>query len=435
MHRQRFIWLILLLAAGLLLPTTPALADGDPPGDDGVVIWNEDYRLEEDKRLDGDLVIFNGDATLEAGSRVEGSVIIWNGSAEVAGTVGGDVVVSGGDIHLDDDAWVEGDVVCSWNCDLEREEEARVDGGIVEGMPLRGFRFDRLRGFPVPVPSPPTSWVSSPRRVLEWTLMVIRGVIAVLVVAAVAGLVALIWPQPTAQVGRAVVEAPWPSFGIGLLTIIAATVLIVALIITLCLSPLAALAALILGAAGLFGWISIGAVVGERLLQALNAREIAPLWAAGLGTLVITLISTGLSTASCLAPLGWFVIFVLGCLGLGAVVLTRFGTTAYAPSTSSGHRPSRPTPSPPAPIPVEEPEAPPEEEAELEELLTPPTPVEEPEATESPERETEWEESPTPPPPVLATDEEPEPSEPQEETESSEPPEGEGAKEAECSET
>jgi hypothetical protein len=359
MNRRWLIWLVGLLAAGLLLfPATPTLADGSPPGDDGVVIWNEDYTLEEDEQLDGDLVVFNGDVTLKTGSHVEGSVIVWNGSADVEGAVGGDLVVSSGDIYLGDDAQVEGDVVCTWNCHLEQEEGARVGGGIIEGIPMPGFRFEDRRGFPIPVPSLPTFWVSDAGQVLGWVLRAIRGVASILVVATVAGLVALIWPQQTAQVGRVVVEAPWPSFGIGLLTAVAAVVLIVALLFTICLSPVAALAALALGAAGLFGWICIGALVGERLLQAINARETAPLWASGLGTLLITLISAGLSVALCLAPLGWALVFVLGGLGLGAVVLTRFGTMAYEPS--------RPVP-PPPPVEAVEPPEPPEKEAESDE--------------------------------------------------------------------
>jgi hypothetical protein len=358
MHRRWFIGLIVLLAWGLLLPAAPALADGDPPGDGGLVIWNEDYTLEEGEWLEGDLVVFNGDVTLEAGSRVEGSVIIWSGSAEVAGTVEGDLVVSGGDIRLGEGARVEGEVVCTWNCDLEQEEGARVDGGIVEGMPLRGFRLERIGGVPIRMPSLRALWASSSGRVLRWTLSAIRSVVVTLVIATVAGLVVLIWPQQTAQVGRVVAQAPWPSLGIGLLTIVAVIALIIALAITICLSPVAVLAALALGAAGLFGWIAVGALVGERLLQALNAREIAPLWAAALGTLLITLIGMGLTAAFCLAPFGWLMIFGLGCLGLGAVVLTRFGTMAYTPSTGWGRGLSGPTPLPSVPAPVEAPEPP-----------------------------------------------------------------------------
>ena len=351
----------LLLATVMLFPATPALADGDPPNDDGTVVWNEDYTLEEGERLGGDLVVFNGDVTLEAGSRVEGHVIIWNGSAEVKGTIEEDLVVSGGDITLDDSARVEGAVVCSWNCDLDREEGARVDGGIIEGVPPYGFDSEHQRGFPIPVPSPLASWASGPRWALNWMLKAIRGVVAILVIGAVAGLVALIWPHQTARVGRVVVEAPGPSFGIGLLTAAAATALIAVLAITICLAPIAALAALALGAAGLLGWIGIGALVGERLLQALNVRNVAPLWAAGLGTLLITLIVGGLNVALCLAPLGWLMIFTLGCAGLGAVVLTRFGTTAYAPP-----RPPHPLTPPPVSAPIETAEPPEASEGEEE---------------------------------------------------------------------
>lgn len=355
--KRWLIGLIVLSIGALLLPATPALADGDPPDDDGVFIWNEDYTLEEGKRLDGDLIVLNGDVTLEAGSRVQGSVITWNGSAKVEGTVERDLVVSGGDIVLGDGARVAGDVVCSWNCDLEQKPGARVGGGIIEGVPLRGLQLDRVRGVPQ-IPSLPKIWASGPGRVLNWMLRAIRSLVAIMVVAAVAGLVALIWPQQTAQVGQAVVEAPLPSLGIGLLTVVAGTALIVALAITICLSPVAILAALALSAAGLFGWIAVGGVVGERLLRALNAREIAPLWAAGLGALLITLIGTGLSSAFCLAPLGWLMIFALGSVGLGAVVLTRFGTTTYVPATGSGQALPRPTP--PAPVVAPEATEPPE---------------------------------------------------------------------------
>ena len=401
MRRQHFSWLILLLVGGLLVPATPALADSAPPIDDGVVIWNEDYTLEQDQWLDGDLVVFNGDATLEDGSRVEGSVIVWNGSAGVEGTVEADLVVSNGDIDLSESAWVQGDVICSWNCQVKQGEGARVDGRVVEGVPLDNLRLERWRGFPwaaVPLPSV-TSWASGSRWVLNWTLKAIRSVVTILVIAAVAGLVALIWPQQTAQVGRTVVETPGPSFGMGLLTIVAATALIIMLAITICLSPLAVLGTLALGAAGLFGWIGIGALIGERLLQALNAREVAPLWAAGLGTLLITLIGAGLSAALCLAPLGWLLVFILGCLGLGAVVLTRFGTTRYVPSTGAGRRPERPTPPPSAPAPVEAADilVPPEEEAAEEELPTPPSPTPAPAELEStaepPEEEAAGDES------------------------------------------
>jgi hypothetical protein len=351
MKKRRFIALIVLLAAALLLPATPALADGDPPGN-GTIIWDDDYTVEEGETLHGDLIVFNGDVTIENGGRVEGSVVIWNGNADANGTVEGDLVVSSGNITLGEDARVKGSVVCTWNCDIEQKAGARIDGGIVEGTPLQELRFEEWTGFPITVPSPIVAWASGPGVVLDLMFQILRSIVSVLVVAAVAGLVALLWPDQTARVGQTVAKSPGTSLGIGLLTVFAAVVLIIALVVTICLPPFVAMA---LVAAGLFGWICIGALVGERLLLALKAREIAPMWAAGLGTLFISLLTTGLNLVPCVNVFGWLLVFVTGCLGLGAVVLTRFGTMAYTPS-----RPAPPAPIPtPEPVVVEEPAEPP----------------------------------------------------------------------------
>ncbi len=332
MYTRRLIWLIALAGLFMTLPATSARAQGGQPGDDGVVIWNEDYTLAEDQHLEGDLIVFNGNATLEPGSVVEGSVVVWNGNADVEGTIEKDVVVSSGDIRLGANAWVQGDVVCSWNCDLEQEEGARLDGKRVEGLPTGEFRWP---GFTWPPPSPASAWASGPRWALNKAFEVIRAMLAVLVVTALAGLVALIWPQQVTRVGRTAAEAPLASLGIGLLTLLAVAALAVALVLTICLPPLVVLA---LVAAGLFGWIGIGTLIGERLLAAFKVREITPLWAATAGTLAITLISTLFSVAFCLAPLGWLLTLIAGSLGLGAVVLTRFGTQPYITSQGTGHR-------------------------------------------------------------------------------------------------
>ena len=362
MVRRVLIGLTLALLAAVVLPLPAVTAASELP-DDGVIIWNEDYRLGEDESLDGDLVVFNGNATLESGSRVEGDVVVWNGSADVAGHVEGSLVASGGDILLGDGAHVLGDVVCTWNCEIERAESARVDGDLVEGPFLRGLPFGQLvePGFRLEIPpsDPDPFWLSGPEKLLGWILRVARRVATVLVVAAVGGLVALIWPEATDRVSGTAFDSPGASLGVGFLTVLAGLALVIALTVTICLSPAAVLLALALSAAGLLGWIAIGARVGRQLLRALNVHEIAPLWSASLGTLIITLVAAGLSTAFCLSPLGWLLAFVIGCFGLGAVVLTRFGTVAYQPTQPgrAGDTSHQPIPSgevPPSALPHEE---------------------------------------------------------------------------------
>lgn len=345
MEKQPLVLLTLLILGAFLLPAMPAAASSPPP-DDGVVIWNEDYVLAAGEELDGDLIVFNGDATLESESRIRGNAVIWNGNAEVDGIIEGNVVATNGDVRLGRDALVDGDVVCSWNCDVEQDTGARIGGEIVEGPSLRGIPFADWGepGLRIQVPPPDRQplWVSGAEQLLRWIFRVLRGILTVLVIAAIGGVVALIWPEATDRVGLTAFRSPGASLGIGVLTLVAAITLVTVLAITICLSPAAVLIALALGAASLFGWVAIGARVGRRLLRALNAGEVAPLWVASLGTLVITLLTMGLSAAFCLAPLGWLLMFVIGCFGLGAVVLTRFGTTPYVPG--GGRQTPEPSP-------------------------------------------------------------------------------------------
>jgi hypothetical protein len=332
MIKRRLTWIIALVAVALLLPVTPALADDEPPG---ITIFGEDYTVESGTTIKGNLTVFNGDVIVEDGGAVAGTIVIWGGNAEIQGTVEGDLVVSGGDVYLGDNAWVQGDIVCSWECSIEQEEDARIDGKIVEGGVLPQIP-------PVPeitAPPPMNIQFAEPGAIFGPLFSFIRNIVSALVVAALAVLVALLLPQQTTQVGQTMTKALVPSFGYGLLTALAAGAAIIALTLTICLSPIAILAAFVLLAASLYGWICFGAVVGERLLKAFNAKTVEPVWAAGLGTLIVSLIvafiDTGLSLVCCLEAVVWATVFVLGCAGLGAVVLTRFGSQPYPPSTES----------------------------------------------------------------------------------------------------
>jgi cytoskeletal protein CcmA (bactofilin family) len=330
--------IVALLTVALLLPVTPALA-GDEPPDGGITVFGEDYTVESGTTIEGNLTVFDGDLVVEDGGTVAGTVVVWGGDAQVEGTVEGDLVVSGGDVLLEDDAWVQGDIVCSWNCSLDQGPEARVDGSVIEGIVLpRISRLPEIRP-----PSPMTVQLADAGLVLGPLFNIVRNIVSALVVATLAVLVALLLPRQVSRVGRTMTQAPAPSLGYGLLTAFAAGASIVLLTLTICFSPIAILAALALLAASLFGWICFGAVVGERLLKAFNARGVEPVWAAGLGTLVISLvvalIDAGLSLVCCLEALVWAVVFILGCAGLGAVVLTRFGSQPYPPATTNAQEP------------------------------------------------------------------------------------------------
>jgi hypothetical protein len=347
---------LLACLLGLLLAfsATPVFADGDG----GRVIFGDSFTLESGERMDGDLVVLGGSVVLETRSRVDGNVVVMGGSARVAGEVEDDVVVFGGNVVLRSTAVVDGDLFTIGG-NVEREAGAVVRGSEVEGFEFEGL--PRFGTFPTRVYTYRwPDWFS-------FIFDVFKAIFVALALAALGLLIVLFWPKQTEMVGQAFLSAPLPSGGVGLLTGVVAVALMVLLAITICLSPVAFLLGVAMIVAALFGWIAIGLLVGRRLLEAFKVKGITSLMAVAVGTLLISLL--------CAIPcLGALVAFVVGCAGLGAVVLTRFGTQTYP----------LPTPVPPAPpLPIQ-PEEFALEEAELETEETEPEPEEaQPEAEEA----------------------------------------------------
>jgi len=121
------------------------------------------------------------------------------------------------------------------------------------------------------------------------------------------------------------------------------------LTITIILIPFTILFAMALAIALFCGWIAVGLELGNRLAKAFKTTWTVPL-ATGLGTLLLTLVAAMLSwVLSCLS--GVFV-FLVAIIGLGSVILTRFGVKDYPVSQTA--RPSTPV-TPVVPVPVAQP--------------------------------------------------------------------------------
>jgi len=359
---KRRLWIVTLVLVALLLPAGTAFADG---GDDGGrVIFGGNFVLEEGDELAGGLVVFGGNATLEVDSVVDGDVLIMGGNLTVAGEIDGDVAVFGGNVELEDTAVVDGDLL-SLGGNVTRAEGAMIEGETLETLefPLRGFRLPepwRWKFIVPPEPElpempelpqlPPRPGWPTVSRGVYWMqrlpdllgYLFLRGLRVLgtaLVLVLLSLLVLALWPRQTDLVASTVLQNPAASLGMGLLTLLVVLGLIALFAITICLSPLALLLALATAVAWLFGWIALGWLVGRRLLAALKAKDVAPVWEAGLGVFLITLLGA-------MPCIGWLVWLVGGAFGLGAVVLTRFGSQRY-----NGTQPA-PPPEPPDVLPV-----------------------------------------------------------------------------------
>jgi len=312
-----FRWRVILLAALLLvLLSQPVLAQS---GSGGRVLFGQNLTIKSGERLDGDVVVFGGSVTIEPDGQVRGSVVCFGGSIVSSGRIEGGAYSFGGSVDLREGAVVDGDALATGGVNLNHD-------AVVRGEIVGGFGWTA-------VPSPVIVQVRSrpawrpvwPFRAVgdffNWAWDTLLGTLTMLVLGIV---VVLLVPGLTRTTGQSLLAYPAQSAGVGLLTWLAAALALPILVIICIGIPVAVLGAVGLVIAATFGWIAAALILGERLLEAFRLVERPPVLAVAVGVLALAVLSA-------MPCLGWLVSVIVATCGLGAVVLSRFGTVAYAP--------------------------------------------------------------------------------------------------------
>lgn len=325
---KRFIFTSLMVVfIALAIPVT-AFAGGF---EDGRVVFGANYILESGEVLDGDLAVIGGSATLEEGSLVTGSVFLVGGDIFAAGEIEGDLAIVGGNVSFGSNAIVGGDLV-TFGGTVNRGT-AHIEGDIIDGDALNfpmDFRF--------------TNWESNQLgRISSYRYSFVGNILAYLfkslLLAALAVLVMMFLPEHTQLVADTAVSQPVLAGALGLLTAFVAPILFILLLITICFLVVGILGAVVLVAAWVLGMIAMGLEVGNRLSKATN-QEFQPVVAAGLGTLILSLVVFGIGLIPCI---GWVAPFLVGIIGTGAVLMTRFGRQEYGVEYAPTGKPKLPT--------------------------------------------------------------------------------------------
>ena len=291
------------------------------------------FVLHANETIEGDLVVLGGSATLEAGARVEGDVNIAGGSVDIAGTVTGDVNVLGGSIKLRTGSVVEGGTQIVGGS-IDREDGAVVQQDDSKNAALKidppAGRFDIGKQISREITAEMARANAADRQTNEnqdWqsAWAIISGILfvasLVLMVLVSVSVVTLV-PAKT-HLMLATARSEWlVSGGIGLLSIIALSILIALFTLTLCLIPLAGVLGLALIAGSLIGIAVIAQYVGERLMLGLGKHGWAAPKTAAIGALAIALVGA-------IPVINILIYLMLTSIGLGALVLTRFGTRPY----------------------------------------------------------------------------------------------------------
>lgn len=280
------------------------------------------YTLESGETLDGNLFVFGGNAALEEGSLVDGDVVLLGGNVKINGTIDGEVVAMGGLVSLEPSAVVEGDVSIIAG-HLDRSPGAQVYGDVKTGID-GPVSITVPGGVRAPIPGGvnfPTIRINS-NPFFDGLWLLFRSIMW----AALAVLVVLFLPKNTKLVGEVASSQAPVSVGLGVLTLVVTPIILLIIAITIIGIPVALLGIFLLFLTAVFGMIAVGSEVGRRLGLALN-REWAPAVSAGVGTFLLMLVVDGLSNV--ISCVGGLAVFMVVAIGLGAVVLTRFGTRDY----------------------------------------------------------------------------------------------------------
>ncbi len=297
--------IVFILVAFLLAVPSPVLAQ-TPKGDQVVV--GDAFSLSSDETLNGNLIILGGVGNLAQGSTVTGDVMVTGGAINIQGKVSGSINTIGTAITLGDHAVVEGDINYIGGA-LVRSEGSQVKGTISTSSPEMLRLPFNLNTNPM---QPKTLIDFEPIGNFLW------AVFQILALSFLAMLVVLLLPKPVNRLASTITTRTLPATGMGLLTLVIAPAFLLLLIITILLIPLSLIGMLMLMVAIVYGWIAFGLVIGVRITKLLKANWAEPI-SAGLGTLLISVIAM-------IPCLGWTAAFLAAILGLGSVVMTRFGT-------------------------------------------------------------------------------------------------------------
>jgi cytoskeletal protein CcmA (bactofilin family) len=296
---------ILLLSLALLL-----LAGCDGEGIySGTLILDGRHEVVAGETLPGDVLVLGGQTFLAAGARVTSSIYMLNGKLDVNGEIRGDVSLIGGELNLGPQARVIGNVDVGGGT-LNRAPEAAIQGRLNSGSRLQ-------------MPSAPSS------RGQDLAGRLFRSMLNALLVAVLAFILGRFVPRPVMRVTEAVTAHPVMSGAMGILAGIVGLSLLVLMAFTIILIPVTLLGIFLLGAAVVFGWIAWGVAVGRRLAQRFAWTFRRP-GQAMLGTLAFVL---AVELIGLIPYVGGIIGILTASVGLGAVLLTRFGVRRFVPAS------------------------------------------------------------------------------------------------------
>lgn len=300
----------------------------------------EDLYIEEGEVVKGDATVTDGDMTVDG--EVHGNVVVVQGNAYINGKVTGDVSVMGGNATLAAGSSVSGNVLVLAGGKVEREEGATV-GGEISTVSIPLLPVNAATGLPSDPNDPGNIHTSD----IESAFFDTMGRVATLVLVLGLGLLLLVFvlafalvaptrlqvssatleavPGPSIAVGLIVAFLIWPAFGF-------ASMILTLTIVGIALVPVLGI---LVGLVLLFGLANVSLWLGRRVYESVRQETNRPLQAPqrvmletllGLGVVLAATLFPTLLLPGWISGLLWGLVYLAACIGVGAGVMSRFGT-------------------------------------------------------------------------------------------------------------
>ena len=275
----------------------------------GMVIVDGEHDFTEGERVEGSLLLLDGEVVLAEGATITEAVYMIAGRITIAGQVNGDISVIGGELHLAPGAVIGGDLNIGGGT-VERAPSATVRGQVNYGSGIEiPIEFERER-------RPPGD-------------AILQSLISGLLLGVLAWLGARFLPRPIARVSETTLRYPLVSGSLGLLASVVGLVLLVMMAFTIILIPITILGLLLALIIVVYAWIAYGSALGHWLAQRLP-WSLSPPLAAFMGAFLFMLAIGILELVPVVGPT---LSLLISVAGIGAVLLSRFGTHSFVPAT------------------------------------------------------------------------------------------------------
>lgn len=270
-----------------------ALADRN-----GIVQLTGDVTVEEDEVIHGNVSALAGDITIKGS--VNGNVVATAGTVKIFGKVDGNVQALAGNIYVRNTGIVTGDATAVAG-HVDKDDSAMIGGSIVE-MAEGNHLSDEF-------------WINP---ILTWGALIWGCLTMLISWFAVGALLMLFFSKQIVRVGMAIKERLAYYFFVGFGTYILVPVIFILLLITVIGIPVALMLIPLVIVATIFGQLGVVRGIGNAMIERFGWKWNTEMARVMLGSVVLLI-------GGLIPVIGWLFFFATACMGIGGVVIHRFG--------------------------------------------------------------------------------------------------------------